>query len=147
MQDDARSFRESASDAALAHALLRLALGISMLVHGLVRIGGHFWPFVDSTVKQFASSPVPHFLVRIGAMIIPPVEVLMGVLLILGLWTRFALVLGSLEMCALIAGMSLLEQWEIVAIQLAYAFFFCVVLRDRQNNAMSVDGWIRRNAP
>ena len=145
MQDDARSSKETVADAVLSHALLRLALGISMLVHGLVRIGGNFWPFVDSTVKLFTSSPLPHFLLRISAMIIPPVEVLIGVLLILGLWTRFAVVLGSFEMCALIAGMSLLEQWEIVAIQLAYAFFFVVLLRDRQNDKMSVDSWIRRN--
>jgi thiosulfate dehydrogenase [quinone] large subunit len=81
--------------------------------------------------------------VRISAIIIPPVELLIGVLLILGLWTRFALVLGSLEMCALIAGTSLLMQWEIVAIQLAYAFFFFILLRHCQSNELSVDGWIR----
>ena len=115
-----------------------------MFVHGLVRVGGHFWPFVEQTTKQFAATPAPHSLVRFSAMLIPPVELLIGVLLILGLWTRFALVIGTLEMCALIAGTSLLTQWEIVAIQLAYAFFFSVLLRHCQNNELSVDGWIRK---
>jgi thiosulfate dehydrogenase [quinone] large subunit len=147
MQDDASSLKGAVSDAALSHALLRLALGTSMFVHGLVRIGGHFWPFVEQTAKQFAASPIPYSLVRISAMMIPPVELLIGVLLILGLWTRFALVFGSLEMCALIAGTSLLMQWEIVAIQLAYAFFFFVLLRHGQSNEVSLDGWIRSKKP
>jgi hypothetical protein len=64
----------------------------------------------------------------------------------LGLWTRIALILGALEMCALVAGMSLLMQWEIVAIQLAYAFFFFFLLRDCQSNELSLDGWISRRA-
>jgi thiosulfate dehydrogenase [quinone] large subunit len=118
-----------------------------MLVHGIVRIGSHFWPFVEQTTKQFASSPIPQSLVRISAIVIPGVELLIGVLLILGLWTRFALIVGALEMCALIAGTSLLMQWEIVAIQLAYAFFFFVLLRHCQNNDLSLDGWIGRRVP
>jgi thiosulfate dehydrogenase [quinone] large subunit len=115
-----------------------------MLVHGIVRTGSHFWPFVEQTTKQFSSSAIPYTLVRISATMIPGVELLIGTLLILGLWTRFALVLGALEMCALIAGTSLLMQWEIVVIQLAYAFFFFVLLRDCQSNELSMDGWIRR---
>ncbi len=135
------------TDAALAHALLRLALGTSMLLHGLMRIGSRFWPFVDQTTSQFAAAPIPHSLVRISAMLIPPVELLIGVLLVLGLWTRFALGLGALEMCALIVGTGLLTKWEIVAIQLAYAFFFAVLLRDSENNIASLDGWIRKRYP
>jgi len=104
MQDKQRPLYATVSDAALAYALLRLALGTSMLVHGLVRMGGRFWPFVEHITKQFAPSPIPHSLVRISAMLIPPVELLIGALLILGLWTRFALVLGSIEMCALNRG-------------------------------------------
>ena len=115
-----------------------------MFVHGIVRTGSHFWTFVEQTTKQFGSSAIPHTLVRISAAMIPEVELLIGVLLILGLWTRFALVLGALEMCALIAGTSLLMQWEIVAIQLAYAFFFFVLLRYCQSNDLSLDGWSRR---
>lgn len=132
------------SDAAISYALLRLALGTSMFVHGIVRTGSHFWPFVEQTTKQFSSSAIPHTLVRISASMIPGAELLIGILLILGLSTRFALVLGALEMCALIAGTGLLMQWEIVAIQLAYAFFFFVLLRHSQNNELSLDGWIRR---
>lgn len=131
--------------AELSYALLRLALGISMFVHGLVRIGGNYWPFVEQIVRQFASTAIPHSLVRISAMLIPPVELVIGVLLILGLWTRFALLLGGLEMCGLIAGTSLLAQWEIVAIQLAYAFFFSVLLRQSQSNRLSLDGWIGKS--
>jgi thiosulfate dehydrogenase [quinone] large subunit len=118
-----------------------------MLVHGMVRSGGHFWPFVEQTTKQFASSPIPQSLVRISAIVIPGVELLIGVLLIIGLWTRFALIVGALEMCALIAGTSLLMQWEIVAIQLAYAFFFFVLLRHCQDNELSLDRWISRRVP
>jgi len=147
MPDNETPLDVTVSDAALAHALLRLALGTSMLVHGLVRIGGYFWPFVDQTAKQFAATPIPPSMVRISAMLIPPVELLLGMLLILGLWTRFALVLGGLEMCALIAGSSLLTQWEIVAIQLAYTFFFAILLRHCQSNRLSLDGWIGRRSP
>jgi thiosulfate dehydrogenase [quinone] large subunit len=142
MQANQTAVDVTVSDAARSHALLRLSLGTSMLVHGLVRIGPQFWTFVEQTTKQFAPTPIPQSLVRISAMLIPPVELLIGVLLILGLWTRFALVLGGLEMCALIAGSSLLTQWEIVAIQLGYAFFFSILLRHCQSNRLSLDSWI-----
>jgi len=85
MRDNEIPFDVTVSDSALAQSLLRLALGTSMLVHGLVRIGAHFWPFVDQTAKQFATTPIPPSIVRISAMLIPPVELLLGVLLILGL--------------------------------------------------------------
>ena len=147
MQQNETPVDVGVSDAALSHALLRLAIGTSMLVHGLVRIGGRFWPFVEQTTKQFAAAPISHSLVRISAMLVPPVELLFGVLLILSLWTRFALVLGSLEMCGLIAGTCLLMQLEIVAIQLAYAFFFSMLLRHSKSNQLSLDGWIGRRSP
>ncbi len=80
----ARPWRRGLSPACLGYAVLRLALGMSMLIHGagrLPKIGA----FTDATVKMFAGSPLPTFAVVAFARMTPPVEALVGSLVLLGL--------------------------------------------------------------
>jgi thiosulfate dehydrogenase [quinone] large subunit len=51
---------------------------------------------------------------------LPWTEATIGLLLLLGLFTRFALVAGSLEMIVLMAGITLAQNWEVAGIQLIY---------------------------
>ncbi len=92
-------------DRALACLLLRLALGLNIAMHGVTRfLLTGVSQFVKATTALFQNTPLPYWQVRAFATALPYLEFLVGVLLILGFWTRFALTAGSLLMLALIFG-------------------------------------------
>ena len=80
---------------AIAYALMRLALGINFFGHGFFRIYSGVRAFAAHTADNMAKGPLPHSLTLGFAYTIPFVEITLGVLLLLGLATRFALVAGD----------------------------------------------------
>jgi thiosulfate dehydrogenase [quinone] large subunit len=127
----------------LGYTTLRLAMGMSMLMHGLGRLP-KATAFTEATVKMFASSPLPPFAVTAFARVTPPVETLIGVLVFFGIATRFGLTLGGLWMVALTFGSTLIEKYDIVGIQLVYSLIFFVLLQFLEQNALSIDAAIAR---
>lgn len=71
--------------------------------------------------------------------VIPPLELLLGVLILIGWNTKWSLVLASLLMCSLIFGMCLLEKWEIVGIQMVYMVCYYLALTSVDKQILSVD--------
>jgi thiosulfate dehydrogenase (quinone) large subunit len=126
------------SDRKLSYFLLRFTLGVSIFIHGVVRLP-KIVAFADGLVKQFADTPLPAILVRPFAMGLTFEEAITGFLLIIGLWTRWALIIGSLAMAALVFGTSLRSDWPTVAIQLSYAAIYAALLATREYDALSVD--------
>jgi thiosulfate dehydrogenase (quinone) large subunit len=76
---------------------------------------------------------------------VPPVELLIGSFLLLGLFTRSGLILGGLWMVVLIFGSSLVEQFNVVGIQLIYSLIFSALLYYQDANHISIDHWLERN--
>jgi thiosulfate dehydrogenase [quinone] large subunit len=139
--------REESLDRRLAYLLLRLAIGSAMLMHGVVRvfvIGAG--AFAGGMVRQMAHAPLPSVLVRLFGTVLPFGELILGLLLVLGLWTRWGLVAGVLLMLSLIFGSGLNSDWQGIGIQLTYAAIFCVLLGLRRYNALSLDGRLPREA-
>lgn len=125
-------------DRALGYVTLRLALGLCIAVHGMVRLS-IYSAFVSGTVKQFAPTFLPPWSVHLFAATLPWVESALGILIFFGAATRFALVVGALVMMPLLLGMNLLQQWEIVFIQLGYVAIYAYLLIEREWNWWSVD--------
>ncbi|MGC1416511.1 MAG: DoxX family membrane protein [Candidatus Acidiferrum sp.] len=130
-------------DRKLAYLVLRFTLGLSILMHGLVRLP-HLTAFADATVKLFVATPLPAILVRLFALTLVFLETAVGLLLVLGLWTRTALLLGALLMAFLIFGTALRSDWSTLAIQLFYAFLYATLLAAREYNSYSIDALIHR---
>jgi thiosulfate dehydrogenase (quinone) large subunit len=126
------------SDRNLAYFLLRFTLGISIFIHGAVRLP-KIQEFAAQLVTQFANTPLPAFLVRPFAMGLTMEEVFTGFLLVIGLWTRWALIIGALTMATLVFGTALRSDWPTVAIQLLYAAIYAVLLAMREYNSLAVD--------
>lgn len=78
-----------------AYLLLRLAIGASMFGHGLVRLP-KLNAFSDWMVGSFEKSILPQALVVPFSYVLPIAEFTVGLLLILGLFTRQALIGGGL---------------------------------------------------
>ncbi|MFZ0522592.1 MAG: DoxX family membrane protein [Candidatus Acidiferrales bacterium] len=130
-------------DRKLGYLVLRFTLGLSIFMHGLTRLP-HLQEFADGLVKMFADTPLPTMLVRPFGLGLVFVETTVGLLLLLGLWTQEALLVGSATMAALVFGTALRSDWNIVAIQLLYALIYAVLLAAREYNAYSLDALIRR---
>ena len=127
----------------LAYLTLRFTLGLSILMHGLVRLP-HLNAFAGEMAKLFADTLLPSILVRAFGFGLVFVESAVGLLLLLGLWTRMALLVGSLTMAALVFGTALRSDWNTLAIQMLYALIYVVLIATRRHNTYSVDGMIDR---
>ena len=123
----------------IAFALFRIALGMDMLMHGAMRIPS-LTAFVNTTAKLFeGSSPLPMALVRGFLYFLPFPEALLGVLLILGLFTRAALVLGAATMIILVFGTGTRQDWNTIGLQMAYVLYYYVMIARLEDNWLALD--------
>lgn len=133
------------SDRTWAYTILRLTFGFNILLHGLSRIFAGHAAFLAYLNHYFEKAPlVPASLLPLFARVLPPVETALGILLVLGLWTRFALIAGGLVITLLAIGTNLAQDWNVAGLQLIYAFFYYYLLVHRDLNSLSVDGVMSR---
>jgi thiosulfate dehydrogenase (quinone) large subunit len=141
------SFGTSASeqvDAVLGYTVLRLALGIDIAMHGISRFIVGLDRFAQPTIREFAHTVLPAALVTPMVYTIPFVETVAGVLILFGLWTRYALLLNALLMLVLIFGTCVRQDWMVLSTQIPYPIIIFLLLFLRRYNMLSLDGWIAR---
>jgi thiosulfate dehydrogenase [quinone] large subunit len=127
-----------------AFLLLRLGIGTSFFGHGLVRLP-KLDKFSHGVITEFQHSIIPEALVTALAYTLPFAELIIGLLILLGLFTRHALVAGAIVMLLLIFGTTTIEQWNILDTQLIHLLFFAGLLPFvDQYNTWALDKRIRR---
>ena len=131
--------RTSATDKLIAYALLRIVFGVNIFFHGVSRLVGDHAAFLAYLSQQMAKAPIPKWILPPFAAALPWTEAAIGLLLLLGLLTRFALVAGSLVMIVLMAGITLAQNWDVAGIQLIYSFIYFVLLTHHGRNFYSLD--------
>src|SRR5208282_1057761 len=114
---------EARFDAALAHGLARVALGLNIAMHGYSRLP-HLVGFANGMVKQFAATFLPSPLVYITGFGIAIGEA----------------VIGTLLMLLLIFGSTLIQQWEIVSVQMITVAFYIGLIATVRYDRFSLDG-------
>jgi thiosulfate dehydrogenase (quinone) large subunit len=130
----------SRSDFTIAYALARVGFGINLFSRELSRIGG-IPAFAESLRTMFAKTWLPLPLVTGAGFVIPPVELLVGILITLGLLLRPVLAAGTLLMFLLTFGSCLLQRWSIVSEQLLYMAFYARLFAFARFNRFSFDTW------
>ncbi|MDR6804812.1 thiosulfate dehydrogenase [quinone] large subunit [Dyadobacter sp. BE34] len=128
---------------AIVFLLLRLGIGISMFGHGLVRLP-KLNAFSQWMVGSFAKSMLPAELVRPFSMVLPFAELVIGFLLLIGLFTEPALISGAILVLLLLFGTSMVENWEAIPSQLIHLIFFAVLLQFIASNSWSLDKILNR---
>jgi thiosulfate dehydrogenase [quinone] large subunit len=134
---------EYLTDQYIAFLLLRVTIGINFACHSFQR-WQNLSGFVDGMVRDFANTPLPAFLIKPFALSVPFVEPLIGVSLLLGLFTRQGLIVAVMLMIALTFGTALEGQFQNLGIQLLYALVLCVLLFSRRFNNFSLDALIEK---
>jgi thiosulfate dehydrogenase [quinone] large subunit len=122
-----------------AYLLLRLITGLDFFMHGFARIftGTHLAGFANGMVKSMAATPLPSSLTLASGYAIPCVELLIGILLLLGLFTRAALTLALLLMLVLMFGIGLKQDWNVAGSQLLYGLVLAILLYGRHHYDLS----------
>jgi thiosulfate dehydrogenase [quinone] large subunit len=122
-----------------AFFLARLSAGMSMFGHGLIRLP-KLAGFSNWMTGKFENSILPKVLVLPFSYALPIAEFIVGILLLLGLFTRYALIAGSLIMTGLIFGSSMIEDWSAIPSQLIHAAYFSILLCFvNQYNFLAID--------
>jgi len=130
------------SNAVIAYTILRLSFGANILLHGLSRILNGRPAFLAYLNHYFEHAHlVPAGMLPVFGAILPWVETTLGLLLMLGLFTRFALIAGGLAMLVLVIGTNLAQDWIVSGLQLIYVFLYYYLLVHIDENGVSVDHW------
>ena len=132
------------ADKSLAYALLRISLGINFAGHGLIRIHNGVAAFAQTTTEHLAKSPLPSGLSYALSYAIPFIEAILGLTLILGVFTRISLATGAIFMMLLTIGVTANQQWDIASQQLLYSVVFFLLLYLLEHNQFSIDTVLRR---
>ena len=131
-----------ASDIVIAYTILRLSFGANILLHGLSRILNGRAAFLAYLTHYFEHSHlIPAGSLPAFGAVLPWVETTLGLLLMLGLFSRFTLIVGALVMTALVIGTNLAQDWLVSGLQLPYCFIYYYLLVHLEQNRMSLDAW------
>jgi thiosulfate dehydrogenase [quinone] large subunit len=146
MEENVRSPAQSQGRGpALAFLLLRLTLGLNICMHGVSRIAAGPATFANSLIPMFQKTPLPVWSVRAFGLALPWAEAILGFLLLLGLYTRLALVIGSLLILVLTFGTALRQDWSTAGVQLIYAAVYAALLTLDCWNDYSLDRLLSRS--
>jgi thiosulfate dehydrogenase (quinone) large subunit len=130
------------SDPVIAYTILRLTFGANILLHGVSRLLNGRPAFLAYLTHYFEHSHLisPGMLPVFGA-VLPWVETTLGLLLMLGLFSRFTLIAGALVLTMLVIGTNLAQDWLVSGLQLIYAFLYYYLLVNLEQNRFSLDAW------
>jgi thiosulfate dehydrogenase (quinone) large subunit len=130
------------SDIVIAYTILRLSFGANILLHGLSRILNGRPAFLAYLTHYFEHAHlIPASSLPAFGAVLPWVETTLGLLLMLGLFSRFTLIVGALVMTALVIGTNLAQDWLVSGLQLPYCFIYYYLLIHLEQNRMSLDAW------
>ena len=129
---------------ALGYFILRLSLGVDMAMHYVVRTWGISQDFVPVTEKMFVGNLLPMSWVHYFLTYLPYLEGVLGVLLLLGLWSRWALTVEGLLVTVLLFGTALRSDWTVVSHQMIYLLFVFILLAVEQYDYFSIDAFLER---
>ncbi len=126
-------------DASLAYVALRIAFGINMTMHGVNRFLAGVGKFAGKMAQDFSTTILPHGLVLAFGYVLPFIEFAIGILLLLGLWMRWTLLLGMAVIAVLMFGSALKGDWNVLGIQLVYAVVYYLLIARQADDAVGVD--------
>lgn len=120
----------AARERRIAYVLLRALVGLDFCGHGYARLftGSYLPGFAQSLQTSMQHAPLDPGLVLAVGYVIPVVEFTVGLLLLLGLWTRWAMYGAYGLLFVLMFGVTMKQDWNAAAQQLLYALVLFVLL-------------------
>src|SRR4051812_30913826 len=132
---------QSVGDLQLAYSLFRITLGMNIFFHGAMRIytGLDGWVLMQAAAFVPPKSPLPVWSVHAFLYVLPFVEVVLGTLTLIGLYTRWALFGGSVMMLILVFGNDMRQDWGTVGNNMHYVLYYVLLIAALRYNALAFD--------
>jgi thiosulfate dehydrogenase [quinone] large subunit len=130
----------------IGYTLLRVTFGIVFLFSGIEKFRAGLGNVAGSMLQQF-SGKLPAVLVQPFVYILPFAETIIGVLLVLGLFTTVALSFSGLLLVTLTFGTIMLGEFPVVAHNTQYGLVNFILLWAFEYNRFSVDRGIHGSSP
>lgn len=130
----------SAEDMQLGYSALRITLGMNIFFHGAMRLitGLDAWAVKEEAL--FTTQPLlPMWSVSAFLHVLPFVEVTLGVLTLIGLYTRWALIAGSIMILLLVFGNDVRQDWNTVGNNMHYVLYYALLIAGLRYNAFALD--------
>ena len=127
--------------------LMRLSLGVLFFFAALGKFTapGGIGGVAQKMQESFANTWLPGFLLAPYVHVLPFLELAVGMLLLLGLCTRWTFFLSGLLLVSLAFGMMVQQQHAVVGTNLTYVLMATAgVLLSARDNPVSLDGIIAR---
>jgi thiosulfate dehydrogenase [quinone] large subunit len=132
--------KTKASNIVIAYTILRLSFGANILLHGVSRLLNGRAAFLAYLTKYFEHAHlIPMGSLPAFSAVLPWAETGLGLLLVLGLFSRFALIVGALVMTVLVVGTNLAQDWLVAGLQIPYCFVYYYLLIHLEQNTVSLD--------
>ncbi|OFW06294.1 MAG: hypothetical protein A3I61_07485 [Acidobacteria bacterium RIFCSPLOWO2_02_FULL_68_18] len=131
-------------DLPVAYLLLRLTMGFHMVAHGGVRLP-ILQKFASETATEFAALRLiglplfPAWFVYPFSFSVPPVEFAIGVLLVLGLKTRLASIVGGVTILLLMFGNVSRVNFQVAHLMWLYVLVFVLLVAVNFADRYSLD--------
>lgn len=122
----------------ISFLFLRLTIGVSFFGHGLVRLP-KLAAFSNWMVGSFKKSILPDALVIPFSYTLPVAEFTVGLLLVGGLFTQYALVAGGILMLLLLFGTTMIENWDAIPSQIIHLALLALLLHFLDANTFALD--------
>lgn len=121
--------------------VLRLALGGMLLLYGVAKFKMGVGGFAEEMSAMFAETVIPLGLAKSFLSVVPLVEVILGALLLLGLYTRYAALASALLFALFIIGLTSTGNNDFILMMAAnYIYIFaCFKLTCNLHSSWSLD--------
>lgn len=131
---------QSAGDLQLAYSAFRITLGMNIFFHGAMRLiaGLDAWATMEAGLFT-RQTLLPMWSVIAFLHVLPFVEVVLGTLTFLGLFTRWALIAGSVMMLLLVFGNDVRQDWNTAGNNMHYVLYYAGLIAALRYNAFSLD--------
>lgn len=136
--------RDERNDEQIAYALLRMVVGTNLMMHGVARMLAGTEKFAANLVGQFAQAPLPTWSIWGFGLMLPTLEGVLGLLLLIGLRTRAALIASSFLILVLTFGSALVQNWSAAGTQLLYALIYSLLIFLHRYDGWAVDRLMER---
>ena len=135
------------SNIRIGYFLFRITIGVNIFFHGFMRLLTGLSVWEVPTAAAFTDTYLPMPLVHLFLYTLPFVEVVLGTLMTLGLFTRWAMIGGAVMMLLLVYGNTARQEWGTVGNNMLYALYFWIMLALQNYDWLALDNRRSKASP
>lgn len=128
----------------LGYFVMRLMLGLTLFMHGSMRLLSGVEGWMDRTAETFVGTILPMPLVTTFLTLVPTIQLTLGTLLLLGLFMRPAILGSILLFLAFDFGHGARQLWPDMHMVMHYSIYFWILLIFYKQNWLALDNKIAK---